>query len=286
MKREVKTIGVVGYGLIGGSLGLALKKYTDNYVIAIDKNPNTLEYIEKNNLADETSDVNREILEKCDVVFIGLYPEDILSFMDEYSKYFKAGSTVVDLCGIKQFVVERYGNVENTHFNFIGSHPMAGKEKSGITVADADLYKGASFLLTPTENTDEKALEYIKYLAKKVGFEKIVVTSAENHDKMITYTSQLPHIMSVAYVLQDCHNKCDGYYAGSFKDMTRVADINSALWTQLFKNNKDTLTEQIDEYIGCLELIKKQINADGNELKELLAKSKKLKEWQDENYKY
>ncbi len=286
MKIEVKNIGVVGYGLIGGSLGLALKKYTDNYVIAIDKNKETLNYIQKNNLADEISDVNAEILKKCDVVFIGLYPEDILDFMDKHSSNFKKDSIVVDLCGIKQFVVSRYGNLENAHFKFIGAHPMAGKEKNGITVADADLYKGASFLLTPTDNVDCEALEYIKYLAKKIGFEKIVVTTDENHDKMITYTSQLPHIMSVAYILQDAHSKCDGYYAGSFKDMTRVADINSALWTQLFKNNKETLTEQIDEYIKSLELIRGYINSEGNELKELLAKSKKLKEWQDENYKY
>jgi len=284
MKVEVKTIGVVGYGLIGGSLGLALKKYTDNYVIAIDNNKETLEYIRTHNLADEVSDVNCKILNKCDVIFIGLYPEDIIIFMDKYSSEFKNGTTVVDLCGIKQFVVEKYSNLKN--INFIGAHPMAGKEKSGITVADADLYKDASFLITPTDATDKDALEYVKYLAKKVGFKNIVITTDVNHDKMITYTSQLPHIMSVAYILQDSHNKCDGYYAGSFKDMTRVADINSALWTQLFKNNKDTLTKQINEYIESLELIKEYINSDGDELKKLLSKSKKLKEWQDENYKH
>ena len=92
--------------------------------------------------------------------------------------------------------------------------------------------------------------------------------------------------MSVAYILQNAHSKCDGYYAGSFKDMTRVADINALLWTQLFKNNRETLTGQIDEYIESLELIKKCINSDGDELNKLLTKSKKLKEWQDENYKY
>lgn len=286
MKIEVKTIGVVGYGLIGGSLGLALKKYTDNYVIAIDKSKETLDYIKKNGLADEVSEVNSEVLKKCDVIFVGLYPEDILNFMDENINSFKKDAIVVDLCGIKQFVVGRYGNLKNVNFNFIGAHPMAGKEKNGITVADADLYKGASFLLTPTDNVDSEALEYVKYLAKKVGFDKIVVTTDENHDKMITYTSQLPHIMSVAYILQNAHDKCDGYYAGSFKDMTRVADINSALWTQLFKNNRETLTEQIEEYIDSLNLIKKYINSDGEELKDLLLKSKKLKEWQDENYKY
>lgn len=283
MKIEVKTIGVVGYGLIGGSLGMALKKYTDNHIIAIDNNKEVLNYIKENNLADEVSDVTDDILQKCDVVFIGLYPEDIVKFMDEFSNKFKPGTTVVDLCGIKQFVVKRYKNLKN--INFIGAHPMAGKEKNGITTADADLYNGASFLITPTETANQDSLEYIKYLAKKVGFEKIVVTTDENHDKMITYTSQLPHIMSVAYVLQECHSKCEGYYAGSFKDMTRVADINSTLWTQLFKNNRDFLTKQIDEYINSLEMIKECINSNGDELKDLLSKSKKIKEWQDENYK-
>ncbi len=286
MKIEIKKIGIVGYGLIGGSLGLALKKYTDNYIIAIDKSKEVLEYISKNNLADEVSDVKSEILQKCDVVFIGLYPADILSFMEEYSNSFKENSIVVDLCGIKQFVVRKYGNSDNVNFKFIGAHPMAGKEKNGITVADADLYKGASFLISKTDSTDADALEYLKYLAKKVGFEKIVVTTDENHDKMITYTSQLPHIISVAYIMQEAHGKCDGYYAGSFKDMTRVADINSELWTQLFKNNNKTLTEQIDDYIKSLEHIKDLINADGDGLKDLLKKSKELKEWQDENYKY
>ncbi len=284
MKIETKTIGVVGYGLIGGSLGLALKKYTDNYIIAIDKNKEVLDYVKANKLADEVSEVNGEILKKCDVVFIGLYPTDILSFMDTYINCFKENSLVVDLCGIKKFVVEKYGNLKSV--NFIGGHPMAGKEKNGITVADADLYKGASFLMTPTDDVDNEAIEYLKYLVKKIGFEKIVVTTDENHDIMITYTSQLPHIMSVAYIMQEAHNKCDGYYAGSFKDMTRVADINSALWTQLFKNNKEILTAQIDEYIKSLELVKKYINSDDESLAKLLAKSKKLKEWQDENYKY
>ncbi len=286
MKVETKVIGIVGYGLIGGSVGLAIKKYTDNYVIAIDKNQQTLDYIKNNNLADEVSNVNTEILNKCDVVFIGLYPEDILSFMDENLNSFKNGAIVVDLCGIKQFVVNKYKTYKDVNFDFIGAHPMAGKEKFGIREADADLYKGASFIITPTDNVDDKSIEYIKYLAKKIGFKKIVETTDENHDKMITYTSQLPHIMSVAYILQDAHNKCEGYYAGSFKDMTRVADINSALWTQLFKNNKDVLTCQIEEYINSLEIMKKYINSDDDKLCKLLEKSKKLKEWQDENYKY
>lgn len=284
MKIEVKKIGVVGYGLIGGSLGLGLKKYTDNYIIAFDKNPKVIDYVKKNNCADAAYIPNKEKIAECDVIFIALYPESIIEFVDEYYFSFKKGAIVVDLCGIKKYITEKYSDsAEN--FYFIGAHPMAGKEKNGITAADADLYKGASFLITPTEKTDINSLEYIKYLAKKIGFSKIIETTSDNHDKMITYTSQLPHIMSVAYIMQKAHSKCDGYYAGSFKDMTRVADINSMLWTQLFKYNKDILTEQIDEYIESLKMIKNYITNDDDSLFELLKKSRKLKEWQDENYK-
>ncbi len=286
MKIETKVIGIVGYGLIGGSIGLALKKYTDNYVIAIDNNEDVLNYIEKNKMADEVSFVTNETLRKCDVIFIGLYPEDILSFVNENIYNFKENSIVVDLCGIKQFILNKIKTLKDIKFRFIGGHPMAGKEKSGVKSADADLYKGASFIITLAEDTDFESVEYIKYLMRKIGFTKIVETNDSNHDKMIAYTSQLPHVMSVAYILQDAHNKCDGFYAGSFKDMTRVADINASLWTQLFKNNKEVLTFQIDEYIKSLEQIRDFVNSDGNELNKLLEKSKKLKEWQDENYKY
>lgn len=286
MMNNIFTIGIVGYGLIGGSFGLGLKKYTDNYVIAIDNNKEVLDYVIKNNLADEVSDVNFNVLSKCDIIYIALYPEDILRFLEENKVCFKENAVVIDLCGIKKFIVEKFGHNADQKFRFLGTHPMAGKEKNGITVSDADLYKGASYLVTKTETTDDEALNIAVRLAKKIGFENIIITDEENHDKMITYTSQLPHIMSVAYIMQDAHNKCFGYYAGSFKDMTRVADINSPLWTQLFKHNREILTSQIDEYIDALNTVKTLINEDDDGLLNLLYESKKKKEWQDENYKY
>ena len=280
------TIGIVGYGLIGGSVGMALKENTSHHVIAIDSNPDVLNYVSGNNIADEVSDVNCTVLKKCDIIYIALYPDAIIDFVKENSVFFKKGAIVVDLCGIEHYISEKMSEVSNGDFYYVGAHPMAGKEKSGITAACADLYSGASFLITVNENTNNDAVETVKQLAKSMGFANIIVTDDINHDRMITYTSQLPHIMSVAYIMQDCHNKCFGYYAGSFKDMTRVADINSALWTQLFKYNKELLTSQIDEYIDALKKIRNAINSDGDELNNLLFKSKHLKEWQDENYKY
>lgn len=281
-----KIIGVVGYGLIGGSFGMALKENTNNYIIAIDNSKEVLDYVEKNNLADEVSDVNCTTVKKCDIIYIALYPDAIIDFFKSFCSSFKKDAIIVDLCGIKHYIHENISTLDNINFHYIGAHPMAGKEKNGITAACSDLYNGASFLITKTEKMNPEALETVEQLAKSVGFKNIIVTDDINHDKMITYTSQLPHIMSVAYIMQESHDKCYGYYAGSFKDMTRVADINAGLWTQLFKHNKEILTTQIDEYINSLVNIRDYINSDGDELLELLNKSKLLKEWQDENYTY
>lgn len=281
-----KVIGVVGYGLIGGSFGMALKENTDNYIIAIDNNKEVLNYVEKNNLADEVSNVNCTTVGKCDIIYIALYPDAIIDFLERFSSSFRKNTIVVDLCGIKHYIQDNIDRLGNNDFYYIGAHPMAGKEKNGIMAACPDLYQGASFLITKTEKTNPDALKTVEQLARTVGFKNIIITDDINHDKMITYTSQLPHVMSVAYIMQESHDKCYGYYAGSFKDMTRVADINAMLWNQLFKHNKEILTSQIDEYINALENIRDCINSDGNELLELLNKSKLLKEWQDENYTY
>ncbi len=274
-------IGVIGYGLIGGSMGLALKKYTSHIVYAFEKSQRVRDYVVKNALADEVFSPDSEKIRECDIVFIGLYPKKAIEFINENKDKFKENAIICDLCGVKQYILE---NIPET-LRFIGAHPMAGKEVGGIENADCDLFLNASFLITVNDFTDREALDIIRILAEKVGFSQIVETTPENHDKMITFTSQLPHILSVAYVLQDSFKKCDGFYAGSFKDMSRVAKINPTLWEELFKINKDVLTEQIDEYTKMLNKIKEAVSKEDNELFETLVKSSKLKEWQDENYK-
>ncbi len=278
---KLMKIGVVGYGLIGGSLGLAIKKYTSHTVLAFEQSGEVRNYIKKNLLADEVCEPDSEKLSECDIVFIGLYPQKTVEFINENKDKFKENAIICDLCGVKKYILD---NIPEG-LRFIGAHPMAGKEVNGIENADCDLFSNASFLITINDFTDKEALDIIKTIAEKIGFSQIVETTPENHDKMITFTSQLPHILSVAYVMQDAFKKCDGFYAGSFKDMARVAKINPVLWEELFKINKGVLSEQIDEYIGVLSEIKSMISKDDNALFETLVKSRKLKEWQDENYK-
>lgn len=278
---KIKKIGIVGFGLIGGSLGLAVKKYTSHIVYAFDKNKDVTEYIKSNNLCDGAFYKDYEKLWECDIVFIGLYPYKTIEFINENKDKFKKDAIICDLCGIKDYVLS---NVDKS-LRFIAAHPMAGKEVNGVYNASAELFLNASFLVCVNENTDMEALDEICKIAKKVGFLKVVKTDGLNHDKMIAFTSQLPHVLSVAYVMQDAFKKCDGFYAGSFKDMARVAKINPYLWSELFKINKEVLTCQIDEYIDALNYIKNAVNNDDNELFKILEKSKELKEWQDENYK-
>ncbi len=278
---RIKNIGVVGFGLIGGSMGLAIKKYTSHNVYAFDLSENVRKYVVDNNLCDGVFSPNDKMLKECDIVFIGLYPYKTVEFINENIDNLKENAIVCDLCGVKSYI---NNNISNK-VRFVGAHPMAGKEVNGIENASADLYLNASFLITETENTDKDAVDEIENIARKTGFSKVVKTTPENHDRMITFTSQLPHITSVAYVMQKAFKECDGYYAGSFKDMARVAKINPNLWTELFKINKDILSEQIDSYIDTLNEIKLAVLSDDNRLYDILLNSKELKEWQDENYK-
>lgn len=277
---NIKNIGIVGFGLIGGSMGMALKKYTSHNVYAFDNNSDVREYITANKLCDGAYTPLSEKLKECDIIYIGLYPYKTVEFINENKNSFKENAVICDLCGVKNYILS---NVDKD-IRFIAAHPMAGKEVNGVKNASADLFSNASFIITENENTDKEALAEIEHLAKKVGFSTVVKTDSLNHDKMITFTSQLPHIASVAYVLQDSFKKCDGYYAGSFKDMARVANINPYLWTELFKINKEVLSEQIDSYISALADIKNAVLSDDESLFEILKKSKELKEWQDENY--
>ena len=278
---NIKNIGIVGYGLIGGSMGMAIKKYTSHNVYAFDMDKKVREYALSNSLCDGAFLPDDKMLACCDIVYIGLYPYMTVDFINKNIDNFKENAIICDLCGVKSYII----NSVDKKIRFVGAHPMAGKEVNGIYNACADLFENASFIITEDENTDKDAISEIEALAKKIGFSKVVKTTPINHDKMITFTSQLPHIASVAYVMQDGFKKCEGYYAGSFKDMARVAKINPYLWEELFKINKDVLSEQIDEYIKALTDIKNAVLNNDKTLFEILLKSKELKEWQDENYK-
>lgn len=237
-------IAIVGMGLIGGSLyKAALKEGYD--VIGIDKNdPVTV--------AD------------ADVIFVALHPTVAIKWIIRYKDEINEDAVVVDTCGIKGTICKKLENeLADSKWTFIGGHPMAGKEVSGFENSDANLFKGASMILTPSSRTDTRKLEMLQKLIKRLGFNKIVISDALEHDTMIAYTSQLCHIISSAYLRDERFAKHSGYSAGSFRDLTRVGAPDPDLWSELFLENSDALLPVIDGFIRRMEDFRQAI-ADKN----------------------
>lgn len=271
-------IGIVGLGLIGGSMAKAFKFYTDNEVLGLDKD------IASVKRAKLVCAIDDELTEKnlgcCDVVIVALYPKDTVKFITENAPNFKKGAMVFDCCGIKQFVCKPCFEAAEKHgFEYYGAHPMAGTQFSGFNNAKETMFKNASMIIVPKNADNIYKLEEIKNLFSSVGFKSITVTDAETHDKMIAYTSQLAHVVSNAYVKSPNSALHKGFSAGSFRDLTRVAKLNEDMWTELFMENAEFLTYEIDRIIDDLKKYSEAIKANDSEaLRQLLKEGRILKE--------
>ena len=260
---------VVGLGLMGGSFSLALRRagYT---VFGYDKSQLTRTYALNNGVVDEISDD----LSKFDLVIIALPYEATVSLLDNAT--FKKGAIVTDICGVKGAIEAVICRNERT-FKYIGCHPMAGKERSGIEYATADLFCGANMIITVNQSTDETALEVLENLFKEIGFGKIVKCSADCHDKKIAYTSQLAHIVSNAYVKDTEIENCLYFTGGSFQDMTRIAGVDEKVWSSLYLANKENLSQKISSLISSLQELKNAVDSGDKELLEsVLAEGKRV----------
>ena len=268
---------IVGLGLIGGSLAKALKKYTLHHVIGIDTNPYVLTSALDYGVVDEAG--SDESLKDADITILSIYPEQIVEYAKSHAKLFKKGSVVTDTCGIKKYVCDNIKPVaEQNGFVFIGGHPMAGKEVGGLENSEAELFKKASYIFTPLDS-DENGLQTLCELADAMHFARTVITTPDEHDSMIAYTSQIPHVLACSYVLDERSRKHEGYSAGSFRDVSRVATINETLWTQLFLNNREQLTAVLDNLTGNIKKIRDDIaNGDDKALKEILKQAREIKE--------
>lgn len=270
-------IAVIGLGIIGGSFCKAIKKYTDHYVIGINRTPETAQKALDAGAIDEIG--TPEQLSKADFIILAMYPQADIDFTEKYGCYIKKGAVVTDASGIKRAICPRMSQLaEKFGFVFVGSHPMAGKEKNGFDVSDADLYKGASFIITPC-GADEKYVDFLSGFATAIGFGNVKITTPEMHDRMIAFTSQLPHVLACSYVLSPCCPHHNGFSAGSYRDVSRVANINSKLWSELFLENREPLITELDILIENITKIIDAIKADDKEtLASLLEQGHKVKE--------
>ena len=277
-------IAVIGLGLIGGSMCKCLKKHTFHHIMGLDMDNDTIKKALDQNAIDEEITVER--LGEANLTIICLYPEAICEFVQNNADKFKKGSIVIDTCGVKKLIVDKCtSDLETNDVLFVGTHPMAGREFSGFDYSTDDLFDNASFIITPSEKTPQIAIDLLSTLAGSIGFSKVVISTPEKHDQVIAYTSQLAHIVSNAYVKSPSVLEFNGFSAGSFMDLTRVAKLNEDMWTSLFMCNKEALLNEINQIITSISEYRDAISSDDYELlHELLKNGRVLKEKCTEMY--
>ncbi|HCM23103.1 MAG TPA: prephenate dehydrogenase/arogenate dehydrogenase family protein [Ruminococcaceae bacterium] len=274
---NVSNIVIVGLGLIGGSLAKAFSKYTDCRVSGFDTDPATLEEALACGAIAKAGDADD--LAHADIVYLCLYPEADIHFVSNHLSSFTKNTIVTDVCGIKMEVSRGLCQLaEKGGFTYCGSHPMAGTEKHGFSASRADLFKGASYILVPC-GAPESVCELLRQTAFRLGFGRSVSTTPEHHDQLIAFTSQLPHALACAYVMSPRCPEHRGFSAGSYRDVSRVANINEVMWSELFLDNRTALTEELDIFLKNLTEIRDAV-ADNNHahLETLLRKGRLIKE--------
>jgi len=272
-------IAVIGLGLIGGSMAKTIKKYMPQHIVlGSDINPQVI--MKAKLLEAIDAELTPERLAICDMVFVATWPRIAIDYVRENAHLIRKGATVIDLCGVKRAVCEPLFQVaEENGFLFVGGHPMAGIEYAGFDHATAALFQNASMILTPPHGVSIQVLAELKYFFRELGFGKVVMTTPEDHDRVIAYTSQLAHVVSSAYVKSPEAMEHHGFSAGSFKDMTRVARLSPQMWTELFMDNREPLLSELDALIAHLnEYREALVNADAAAMKQLLQEGTERKE--------
>ena len=266
---------IVGLGVIGGGYAMALKEAGYTEVYGIDKNTETLRKAKSLGIIKEGYEEEKEIIPNADLIVLAVYPNLVKDFIINNKEHFKDGAVITDVTGIKQLFINEITKVLPENIDFVFAHPMAGREKKGIDYATNKVFKGANFLITVTDRNKDENLDLIENLAYKMGFKHVKRICPKYHDEMIAFTSQLPHALAVALINSDVEGRNTGEFIGdSYRDLTRIANINESLWSQLFLGNKENLLqaiynfeEELDKIKSCLE------NEDKEALQELFIKS-------------
>ena len=257
---------IVGLGVVGGSFAMALKKagYTDVY--GIDTNIETIDKAKEQGLIKDGSGNPKEFLPIADLTIVSIYPKIVKDFIVNNIDSFKSGSVITDATGIKKMFINEIVKILPDDIDFVFGHPMAGREKKGIDYASTEVFQGANYIVTPISRNKEENIQLVENLAKNIGFKRVRRITPEFHDEMIGYTSQLPHAIAVALINSDIEGRDTGSFIGdSYRDLTRIANINGELWSELFLGNKDNLLKAINNFELQLDLIKKAIYDDDKE---------------------
>lgn len=271
---------IIGLGVIGGGYAMALREAGYTEVYGVDSNITTLEKAKALGIIKEGCITGESVIPKADLIILAVYPDLVKDFIRKNIKLFKDGLIITDVTGIKEPFIEEVTEILPENIDFVFGHPMAGREKKGIDYATNSVFKGANYLITVTQKNKEKNIELIQELAYKMGFKKVKKISPKYHDEMIAFTSQLPHALAVALINSDIEGRDTGSFIGdSYRELTRIANINETLWSELFLGNKNNLIASIENFQRELESIKECIKNDNKDgLEKLFVKSTKRRE--------
>ncbi len=250
---NLKNILIVGLGLLGGSYAKALKK-SGFRVTAITKDTDSVEYALENGIIDYgSSEIDEKLISDAELVVFALYPHIFTNWIKEYGHLLKKGTFVTDVTGVKCSVVYEVQSLLPEGVEFISAHPMAGREVSGVRNSDDSIFKCANYIVVPTENNTVEGIELCKSLGEVLGFARISVLSPEKHDEMIAFLSQLTHCIAVALMCANDDPDLVQYTGDSFRDLTRIANINDEMWSELFLSNQLPLLKEMDSYREAFE---------------------------------
>ena len=262
---------IVGLGLIGGSYAKGLTK--NGYkVYAYNRNIDSINYAKSNGIiVDGTNEITKEFISQFDRIVFSLYPKIFKEYIDKYGNFIKDGAIITDVTGVKSSIVDYIQGKLSPRVEFIPAHPMAGKEVTGVENADENIFKNANYIITPTDKNTDKGIAFAKEIGEKLGFRKISILSPKEHDEMIAFLSQLTHCIAVSLMTCKDSEYLVDYTGDSFRDLTRIANINENMWAELFLMNKEALLKEIDSFIEHISNLRDYIfNNDEEKIKEMM----------------
>ena len=278
--NEKTNILIIGLGVMGGSYAKALTK-KGLAVRCITKNAEDIEYaLKEKMIAEGTTEINERWIAEAELIVFALYPLTFISWMKENGHLLRPGTLITDVSGVKSGVIGKIQALLPEGVEFISAHPMAGRERSGVAFSDDSVFKGANFIVVPTEKNTEQAVRLCEQLGEYLGFSRISRLSAEEHDRMIAFLSQLTHCIAVS--LMNCNDapEMEKYTGDSFRDLTRIAKINENMWSELFLMNKEALLREMDAFAKEFAAFRAMLEAeDGEGMKEKmrLSTAKRMK---------
>ncbi len=271
---------IIGLGLIGGSIARRLRGFHNCTIAAYNRTAQTILLAKQDGAIDEGSSDPGEVMEGADLIILCLYPQLNVDIIKNNLSHIKSGAVITDVSGVKSFMVKELSKILPDDVDFIGAHPMAGREVGGYKSSTDTLFNKASFLITPTKKNKPENIALVRELAEYIGCRHVVTTTPEEHDAVIAYTSQLMHVVAVALCDNPMIERSTFFSAGSLRDCTRVAIINAQMWSELFTENKDALCQRIEELQQSLEKIKRATaKGDRAELEKIMehATAQKMK---------